>query len=146
ALRVNRTTARSRVLADRIQIQQCLINLLTNSFDAAAQDGSRAPEVAISIEGGGRAWIQVSVRDNGAGVDPAVANRLFEPFFTTKPKGVGLGLLVTKSIVEGHGGKIWFAPNPEGGTTFSFTLPSINATDLRARGREAERAIKLRPI
>jgi signal transduction histidine kinase len=115
------------IRADHIQLQQCLLNLLTNSFDAIAQLRSGTPEVTLSFAQEKEGWIRLSVRDNGAGVDPAVADRLFEPFVTTKPKGMGLGLLVTKSIVEGHGGRVWFSPNPEGGTTFSFTLPSADS-------------------
>jgi signal transduction histidine kinase len=127
ALRINDSPVRLQILADRIQIQQCILNLLTNSFDATAQLRSRTPEVTISVaRHEEKGWIRLSVRDNGIGVDSAVADRLFEPFVTTKTKGMGLGLLVTKSIVEGHGGKVWFTPNPEGGTTFNFTLPSAN--------------------
>jgi len=65
------------------------------------------------------------VRDTGGGIDPSVANRLFEPFVTTKNNGMGLGLLVTRSIVENHGGKIWSTPNADRGTTFTFTLPLV---------------------
>ena len=65
----------------------------------------------------------LSVSDTGAGIDPSVAHRLFEPFVTTKSKGMGLGLLVTRSIVENHGGKIWATAQPDRGTTFTFTLP-----------------------
>jgi signal transduction histidine kinase len=126
ALRIDDSHVRLRILADHLQIQQCLLNLLTNSFDAIAQLRSSTPQVTISFAQEEKGWIRLSVRDNGGGVDPAVADRLFEPFFTTKTEGMGLGLLVTKSIVEGHGGRVWFNPNPEGGTTFSFTLPSAN--------------------
>jgi two-component system, LuxR family, sensor kinase FixL len=114
----------SRVLADRIQIQQCLLNLLMNGFDAIAQIKSGAREVTISTTPEQNGWIKLGVCDNGPGVDPTVANRLFEPFVTTKTRGMGLGLLVTRSIIEAHGGKLWFTPNPDGGTTFSFTLPA----------------------
>ena len=126
-LRINDSPIRLQILADRIQIQQCLLNLLTNSFDATARLRSGTPEVTISFaRHEEKGWIRLSVHDNGTGVDSAIADRLFEPFVTTKTKGMGLGLLVTKSIVEGHGGRVWFTPNPEGGTTFSFTLPSAN--------------------
>jgi len=71
------------------------------------------------------------VRDNGSGVDESVAGRLFEAFVTTKSQGMGLGLLVTRSIVEEHGGRIWSSANPGGGTTFTFTIP---AESKRVRG------------
>jgi signal transduction histidine kinase len=119
----------SRASGDRIHIQQCILNLLMNAFDATAQIESRPRAVTISVEAEEKGWIQLHVSDNGAGVDPAVRSRLFEPFVTTKANGMGLGLLVTKSIVEGHGGRLWFTPNPDGGTTFTFTLPVANGEE-----------------
>jgi two-component system, LuxR family, sensor kinase FixL len=80
-------------------------------------------------------WVAVSVSDTGTGIDPAVATRLFEPFVTTKSDGMGLGLLVTRSIVESHGGEIWATPNTGRGATFTFTLPVA----------ERKRAIVSRP-
>jgi signal transduction histidine kinase len=112
-----------RVVGDNIQLQQCVLNLLMNAFDAMAQSRSDRREVTIGVAQEKAGWVGISIRDRGAGIDPAVANRLFEPFVTTKSEGMGLGLLVTRSIVESHGGKIWATPNPEGGTTFTFTLP-----------------------
>src|SRR5208283_1850917 len=79
--------------------------------------------VAIKVAPEKTGWVRVSVSDNGAGIDPAVTKRLFEPFVTTKSEGMGLGLLVTRSIVESHGGRIWSTPNPDCGATFAFTLP-----------------------
>ena len=75
-------------------------------------------------------WVAVTLSDTGAGIDPAVATRLFEPFVTTKREGMGLGLLVTRSIVEGPGGRIWATPNLDRGTTFTFTVP---VAEKRAR-------------
>jgi two-component system sensor kinase FixL len=112
-----------QVIGDRIQVQQCVLNLLMNAFDAIAEARSDRREVTIRIAPYEAAWIGVSVSDNGAGIDPSVADRLFEPFVTTKSNGMGLGLLVTRSIIESHGGKIWSIRNPDSGTTFTFTLP-----------------------
>jgi len=129
AVRIDDSPVRLHALADPVQVQQCLLNLLTNSFDATSELRPGAPEVTIRIAQQEHGWIQLNVRDNGAGVDPTIADRLFEPFVTTKPKGMGLGLLVTKSIVETHGGRLWFTPNPEGGTTFTFTLPTADGSN-----------------
>jgi len=112
-----------RVRGDRIQLQQCMLNLLMNGLDAITESNSELREILIKIAREKPGWAGISVRDSGAGIDPLVANRLFEPFVTTKSTGMGLGLLVTRSIVENHGGKIWATPNPDRGTTFTFTLP-----------------------
>ncbi|MGA9724168.1 MAG: ATP-binding protein [Candidatus Binatus sp.] len=113
-----------RVTGDGIQIQQCILNLIMNAFDAIA-DAKSGPRGGVTIEVVPEkiGWAAISVSDNGAGIDPAVATRLFEPFVTTKSEGMGLGLLVTRSIVESHGGRIWATPNPDRGATFTFTLP-----------------------
>jgi signal transduction histidine kinase len=125
-----------RVIADSIQIHQCMLNLLMNAFDAIGDAGSERRSVTIKVAPVKDGWIGISVSDSGSGIDPAVANRLFEPFVTTKSEGLGLGLLVTKSIVESHGGKIWSTSNPDRGTTFTFTLPDAK----RKRARASKRA------
>jgi signal transduction histidine kinase len=112
-----------RVNGDSIQLQQCLLNLLINAFDAIADAKSDQRGVTIKVAREKTGWVAVCVSDSGAGIDPAIAKRLFEPFVTTKRDGLGLGLLVTRTIVEGHGGRIWATPNPDRGTTFTFTLP-----------------------
>jgi signal transduction histidine kinase len=133
-LRSDDLPARIEVLADRIQIQQCLLNLLMNAFDATGAIKPTVPEIRIGIAAKEKGWIELSVSDNGVGVDPAVRSRLFEPFVTTKANGMGLGLLVTKSIVEAHGGRLWFTPNPGAGITFTFTLPAATVeADARTR-------------
>jgi signal transduction histidine kinase len=110
-----------RVIGDPIQLQQCVLNLVMNAFDAIeAKSDRRTVTIKVAPEKTG--WVAVRVSDGGAGIDPTVANRLFEPFVTTKTEGMGLGLLVTRSIVEGHGGRIWATPNPDRGTAFTFTL------------------------
>jgi len=122
-VRLDVLPAVKRVLGDRIQLQQCILNLLMNALDAVTGGKPDQREVAIKIAPEKKGWVGVSVSDTGSGIDPAVADRIFEPFVTTKSKGMGLGLLVTRSIVENHGGRIWSAPNPGLGTTFTFTLP-----------------------
>jgi signal transduction histidine kinase len=111
-----------RVIGDSIQLQQCVLNIVMNAFDAIEAKADRR-DVTIKVAPEKTGWVAVSVSDSGAGIDPAVATRLFEPFVTTKSEGMGLGLLVTRSIVESHGGRIWAAPNPDRGVTFTFTLP-----------------------
>jgi signal transduction histidine kinase len=112
-----------RVNGDGIQLQQCILNLIMNAFDAIMEAKSGPGGVTIKVAPEKTGWAAISVSDNGAGIDPAVATRLFEPFVTTKSEGMGLGLLVTRSIVESHGGRIWATPNPDRGATFTFTLP-----------------------
>jgi signal transduction histidine kinase len=120
-----------KVVGDRVQLQQCVLNLLMNAFDAITEAKPDQRKVTINITPEKPGWIRLSVCDTGAGIDPSVANRLFEPFVTTKRKGMGLGLLVTRSIVENHDGKIWSAPNPDTGTTFFFTLPAAEKKGTR---------------
>jgi signal transduction histidine kinase len=122
-VRTEVSPAAQRVVGDAIHLQQCVVNLLLNAFDAIAEAKDGPREVAIRVAPEKTRWVGIKVSDTGAGIDPSVANRLFEPFVTTKSNGMGLGLLVTRSIVENHGGKIWAAPNPTRGTTFAFTLP-----------------------
>jgi signal transduction histidine kinase len=131
-LRIDVLPSLQWAIGDRIQIQQCVLNLLMNALDATEQTESGPREVLIRIAPEKIGWIGVSVCDAGPGVDPSVADRMFESFVTTKTKGMGLGLLVTRSIVEGHGGRIWFTPNPRGGSTFTFTLPVAQGRQTRA--------------
>jgi len=123
-----------RIVGDRIQLQQCIMNLLLNAFDAITEAKSDHREVTIKVAPEKIGSISVRVSDTGAGIDPAVADRLFEPFVTTKSNGMGLGLLVTRSIVENHGGKIWATPNSDRGTTFAFTLPLVQRQAGASKG------------
>jgi signal transduction histidine kinase len=131
-LRIDGSSQLPSAIGDRVQIQQCVLNLLMNALDASAQTKSEPREVVVTVAPEKAGWIQVGVSDNGAGVDPTIVDRIFEPFVTSRTNGMGLGLLVTKSIVEDHGGKIWFSPNPAGGATFIFTLPIGEAKRARA--------------
>src|SRR3984957_8387906 len=123
SVQIEVTPAGQRVIGDTIQLQQCVLNLVVNAFDAIAEVNADRRGVTVKVAPEKTGWVGVSVCDSGAGIDPTVANRLFEPFVTTKSEGMGLGLLVTRSIVESHGGRIWATPNPDYGTTFTFTLP-----------------------
>jgi signal transduction histidine kinase len=134
-LQIYGSSSLAPALADRIQIQQCIMNLLMNALDATSKVKSGPREIAIRVAPERTGWLELSVRDTGEGVAPAIASRLFEPFTTTKANGMGLGLLVTRSIIEAHGGRLWFDPNPDRGTTFTFTLPiaQANRTQLLRR-------------
>lgn len=117
--------AAERVLIDRVQIQQVILNLVRNALDAMrGQSGRR--ELTVATAAAGEAMAQVSVIDTGPGLDPAVAERLFQPFVTTKAQGMGVGLSISRSIVEAHGGRIWTEPNPGGGAIFRFTVRLAN--------------------
>ena len=113
-----------RVLADRVQIQQVLVNLIRNAVDAMEDAPTRRLTVAAEPVAGD--MVQVSVADTGPGVDPEVADQLFQPFVTTKRAGMGVGLSISRTIVESHGGRIGFEPNPDVGTIFRFTLRAVS--------------------
>jgi PAS domain S-box-containing protein len=112
-------------LGDSIQIQQAMFNLAMNGMDAVAdRDGQR--ELFITSELKESSEILIKVEDCGAGIDPKNAAIIFNPFFTTKPHGVGLGLSISRSIIEAHDGRLWASPREEGGTTFQFTIPIVS--------------------
>ncbi len=106
--------------ADRVQLQQILMNLLLNAVEATTETGG---EVTVRSHKDSDGYIQVSVSDTGVGLPAETTGRIFEPFFTTKRHGTGMGLAITRSLVESHGGRVWAAPNAGAGATFSFTLP-----------------------
>ena len=113
-------TAVDRVLADKVQIQQVLLNLIRNAIDA--MDEAPVRELAITVTAVDPDFARVSVADTGGGVAGDLADQLFQPFVTSKRTGMGVGLSISRTIVETHGGRIWFEPNPGGGTVFHFTL------------------------
>jgi signal transduction histidine kinase len=122
---------------DPERVQQVLINLLLNAFDALPHGGAVTVAVARPPDGGP---VEVSVRDNGPGIAPAVRARLFQPFVTGKPDGVGLGLSICKRLVEAHGGAISAEDVPGGGTVVRFTLPAAEGdSSLRALATSAKR-------
>jgi signal transduction histidine kinase len=112
------------VLADRVQILQAIINLLLNAFDAVAEIEPTSRQVTLSALEDDSGWLRILVRDSGKGIEPDVLLRIFDPFFTTKPDGMGIGLSISRSIVEGHGGRLTVSSHPGHGTTFEILLPS----------------------
>lgn len=109
-----------RVLADKIQIQQVLLNLIRNAIDAMEDAAER--ELVIEAVVLDDELVQVSVADSGGGIAPDLSDQLFQPFITSKRAGMGVGLSISRTIIETHGGRIWFEPNVEGGAVFHFTL------------------------
>jgi C4-dicarboxylate-specific signal transduction histidine kinase len=111
------------VSIDRVQLQQVILNLLLNAAEAMAgvQDRSRTILVQTRLHDDGS--VRLDVRDSGTGVDPKAAERLFDAFYTTKPKGLGVGLSISRSIIEKHDGRLWVEANAGPGATFSFCIP-----------------------
>ena len=115
------------VLIDRGQIQQVILNLVRNSIEAMAKPTSR--QVTITTSHAEAESVEVAICDTGPGLAEEVLDRLFEPFVTTRAGGMGIGLSISLSIVEAHGGRLGATPNPGGGMTFRFTLPVIPPVD-----------------
>lgn len=112
------------ILVDRIQIQQVLVNLIRNAIDAMVDSPVRSLTIRTDLEPDD--FVSVSIEDSGSGISDAVASQLFQPFVTTKKTGMGIGLSICRTIVESHGGRIWFEPAPDAGTIFHFTLPAAS--------------------
>jgi C4-dicarboxylate-specific signal transduction histidine kinase len=113
---------------DPIEIEQVVLNLVQNGFDVMVANNGTERALAIETRRIADDTIEVAVRDTGAGIAPDVASRLFVPFFTTKRDGLGLGLSISRSIVEAHGGRLWATANPSRGTTFRFTVRTGGAS------------------
>jgi len=115
-----------QVMGDRVQLQQVLMNLIMNSIDAMKDvDGTR--ELTIKSQRAENEQVLVSISDTGVGLPPQQADQIFNAFFTTKPHGTGMGLRISRSIIESHGGRLWAEDNSPRGASFCFTLPAATA-------------------
>jgi PAS domain S-box-containing protein len=146
-LRSNRVIARAElcddlppVAGDRVQLEQVILNLVLNAEEAMTNIEDRPKELVIKTERDAPDHVRLSVKDAGTGVDPEALARLFEAFYTTKAGGMGVGLSVSRSIIEHHRGKMWAAPNEGPGATFAFSIPlkaeaiQVPMTDTRVSG------------
>jgi PAS domain S-box-containing protein len=117
------------VSGNRVQLQQVILNLVRNASDAMRDVNDRPKHLLVKVEREDRGGARLIVKDAGVGLDPETVGRLFDAFYTTKSDGMGIGLSVSRSIIESHGGKLWAEANDGPGTTFSFSLPRLAAND-----------------
>ena len=115
-----------RVSGDRVQLQQVILNLTMNGADAMNSVIDRPRILRVETKANGDGGIVVTIADSGAGIDDAFRHRIFDPLFTTKPTGMGMGLSISRRIIEAHGGRLWSSPGMPYGTDFRFTIPDAN--------------------
>jgi signal transduction histidine kinase len=123
ALRLEAIAPLPPVLGHKTELVQALVNLILNAFDSVSEDDESTREVVVTAKMGEARQLSVTVHDSGRGLDPRVMPSLFDPFVTTKPNGMGMGLAITRSIIEWHGGELRAVPTSTRGATFEFTLP-----------------------
>ena len=111
------------VIGDRIQLEQVLLNLIRNGSDAMKDLAEDHCDLMVKASAGASGTITVTVRDTGPPLEDEAFDQMFEPFYTTKPQGLGMGLSISRSIIEAHGGHLWATCNDKKGMTLSFTLP-----------------------
>lgn len=122
-LHTDLTEGPTAVMGDRVQLQQVILNLVMNAVESAGTTAESQTEVLVTSRNDENR-VTVAIRDSGVGIDSKNLDQLFNPFFTTKPHGMGMGLPISRSIIESHGGRLWAASNPSCGATFQFTLPA----------------------
>jgi PAS domain S-box-containing protein len=117
------------ISGDSVQLQQVLVNLIMNAIEATSAKNNGLREVVLSSTRQETSEVAVAVRDSGIGIDPRHADQLFRPFFTTKATGLGMGLAISRSIIESHGGRLWATANERHGATFQFSLPALRMAE-----------------
>ena len=122
----------SPVLGDRVQLQQVLLNLAMNAMDSMSSVEDRVRHLVIITQNIDQDRVEVTVEDSGTGLDPNTMTRIFDAFYTTKPGGMGMGLSISRSIVQNHGGRLWATANDGPGTSFHFTLPKYQREESNA--------------
>jgi two-component system sensor kinase FixL len=120
-----------QVRGDKVEVQQVVLNLLLNAFDAMNESRESEREVVVWSEPYTGDSVRVGVRDSGRGLSVEMRDKIFEPFFTTKREGIGMGLSISRSIVEAHGGRLWAENNADAGATFYFTVPIEKSVEGR---------------
>lgn len=115
------------ITGDRVQLQQVLLNLIMNAIEAMSGVNNRVRQIIITTRNVDPGQVQVTVEDSGTGLDPSILPRIFDAFYTTKSGGMGMGLSISRSIIEHHGGRLWATSNDGPGTSFHFTLPKYQA-------------------
>jgi signal transduction histidine kinase len=114
------------ILGDRVQLQQVILNLILNGVEAMSDIVDRPRSLQIATRALASGEVSMTVSDSGVGIDPTVFERLFDAFFTTKAEGMGMGLSVSRAIVQRHGGQLWASTNQGPGTTFHVALPAFS--------------------
>ena len=122
-LQTNLASGLPQIPADRVQLQQVILNLIVNALEAMNEVGDRPRSLIVNSGTNDSNAVFVEVRDTGPGLDEANLDRLFRSFYTTKPEGMGMGLSISRLIVESHGGRLWATKNVPHGAVFRFTLP-----------------------
>ena len=111
-------------MGDQVQLQQVVLNMIMNAAEAMSLVADRPRLLRVKARCEAPASVLVAVENSGTGLDPAITERIFDPFFTTKAGGMGMGLSICRSIIDGHGGRLWASPGPYHGAVVQFTLPS----------------------
>jgi two-component system sensor kinase FixL len=116
------------VLADKVQIQQVLLNLIRNAVEAMQESARR--DLTISSQRQNSESVIITVADTGSGIAAEIRDQLFQPFVTTKRHGMGVGLSISRTIMESHGERLWVEPNPQGGSIFKLTLKTVAPEEI----------------